>query len=47
MTVFGADTEMAMIIFDKKNFNIIKILGDEKRKAIETIHGPKFTIITP
>lgn len=47
LTVLGADTEMATIIFDKQNFNIIKILADEKRKAIETILGPRFTITNP
>ena len=43
LIVFEADTEMATIVFDKNNFDIIKILADEKRKSIEALLGPTFT----
>ena len=47
LTVFEADTEMTTIVFDKKNFDIIKILAAEKRKSIEELLGPKFTFRRP
>lgn len=47
LTVFGADTEMTTIVFDKNNFDIIKILVDEKRKSIEELLGPSFTFRRP
>lgn len=47
LTVFKADTEMTTIVFDKNNFDIIKILADEKRKSIEALLGPRFTFKRP
>lgn len=47
LTVFDADTEMTTIVFDKNNFDIIKILADEKRKSIEALLGPTFTFRRP
>jgi len=46
-TVFDADTEMSTIVFDKQNFNIIRILADEKNRTIKAILGSKFTITKP
>ena len=40
LVVFDAGTDMSTPIFDRINFNIIRILAEEKRKKIEEILGP-------
>jgi hypothetical protein len=44
LVVFDAGTDMSTPTFDRSRFDMIKILAAEKRKRIEEILGPRFTI---
>lgn len=44
LTAFEAGIDMSTVIFDKSNFEIIRILAEEKRKGIQEILGTNFEI---